>query len=115
MNPYSLLWIMGAGTANAIMDTIAHRPHVWKFLGDGKLYKWVVGEISFGKGKPWMVGPLYALMNMWHCAKVIMWFCVMMAVVSNVDGTLAYKFVAFIILALSQWIGFLSIYKGVLK
>lgn len=112
MNSYSLIWLMLAGIFNGIMDSIVHHPWVWKFLGNNRFHDWVIGTWKITGD--WMIGPLYALKDGWHCAKIFMWLCVNLAIVSNIKGTWTYKLIAFIVLALVQWLGFLLIYKGIL-
>jgi len=112
MNPYSLLWIIGAGLFNGIMDSIKHHPWVWDWLGDGKLYHWMMGNKKIGKGKCWMQGPLYIIMDGWHSAKQFMVICFLMS--ATVQLPERWRWYGFGFMVLAWGIGFNLMYKGIL-
>ena len=113
MNPYSLLWVLGAGFFNGIMDSLKHRPWVWDWIPNGRFKDWWYETDPIGKGKPWwMQGPMFIIYGGWHSMKQFMIICFLMAIVSNLpEGS---RLFGFYILMLCWGMGFIFIYKGIL-
>ena len=97
------LLILLAGMLNGTMDAIAHS-HWHSGIG------WIDGTDKVTGW--WMVGPLYVLKDAWHLLKQCMVFIFFIPVLMQVKEKHGFWF---LVMALSWWIGFDLIYKGVLQ
>jgi hypothetical protein len=112
--------VFGAGLANGMMDSIDH--HLWKFsefdvVPEGRFKEWLLGKKQIGKGKRWMIGPLYIIQDGWHCFKQLMVFAflsipvIMLFAFNGEDDGWFAIFATYGILACTWGIGFETSYR----
>ena len=102
-----VILLFTAGCLNGLMDTIAHHPQQLNWI-KGKLGQWVRGEYRIAGD--WMIGVLYVLKDFWHSVKIAYQLTIFIAIMINNNYEPIWFW--FIIIALSHWVGFLFIYKG---